>query len=194
MSLRSTNDILDRFTSGIIRRKASQLVGRAGFTKSDQEGLQQELYVRVLQSLPRFNPQYGHRNAFITTVVERHAANIVRNKRAAKRDPRRVTSLNVTVNIHGDDLSELSQMIEATKHGERLGRQVRSEEERSQLAMDLAELARSLPKQWQTFLHLRRTMSMSEAAREMGVPRTTLNGWMRRIRQRFEQAGMRDYL
>jgi hypothetical protein len=28
----------------------------------------------------------------------------------------------------------------------------------------------------------------------MGVPRTTLNAWMRRIRRQFEQAGMREYL
>jgi len=28
----------------------------------------------------------------------------------------------------------------------------------------------------------------------MGVPRTTLNDWMKRIRRRFESAGLRDYL
>ena len=28
----------------------------------------------------------------------------------------------------------------------------------------------------------------------LGVPRTTLNDWMRRIRRRFENAGMQDYL
>jgi hypothetical protein len=28
----------------------------------------------------------------------------------------------------------------------------------------------------------------------MKIPRTTLNEWMKRIRVRFEEAGLRDYL
>ena len=46
----------------------------------------------------------------------------------------------------------------------------------------------------QSFIELRKSRTMPEIAEEMGVPRTTLNDWMRRIRQRFEQAGLRNYL
>ena len=56
----------DRFTRGIIRRKIKQLIGRAGFTRQDAQDLEQDFYLRVLQSLSHFRPSQGHRNAFIT--------------------------------------------------------------------------------------------------------------------------------
>jgi hypothetical protein len=75
----------DRFIRGIIKRKVNQLIGRAGFTLQDRESLEQELFTRVLQSLPRFNPEVAHRNKFVTAVVERYVANMLRNKKAEKR-------------------------------------------------------------------------------------------------------------
>ena len=45
---------LTRFEHGIIRRKAGQLIGRAGFSTADRRGLEQELAARLIQAfLPR---------------------------------------------------------------------------------------------------------------------------------------------
>jgi RNA polymerase sigma-70 factor (ECF subfamily) len=184
----------DRFIRGIIRRKVKQLIGRAGFTMQDREDLEQELFARVLQSLPRFNPDQAHRNKFVTTVVERYVANILRNKQAEKRDHRRITSLNVMIEITDDGLTELVQTIGDRELDYRLGRQRRSEDELVQLALDLASVMATLPDDWRTFLERRKSQTMADIARELGVPRTTLNDWMRRIRKRFEKAGMQDYL
>lgn len=130
----------DRFTRGIIRRKVKQLIGRAGFTRQDHEDLEQDLFVRVLQSLPRFNPDVAHRNKFITTVVERYVANILRNKQAEKRDHRGVASLNVMIEITEEGPTELAQTIGEREMDARLGRDRRSEEELTQLALDLADV------------------------------------------------------
>jgi len=184
----------DRFTRGIIRRKVRQLIGRAGFTQQDREDLEQDLFVRVLQSLPRFNPDVAHRNKFITTVVERYVANILRNKRAEKRDHRGVVSLNVMIEITEEGPTELAQTIGDRELDVRFGRDCRSEEELTQLTIDLADVIATLPEYWQTLLELRKTRTMRQVADKLGVPRTTLNDWMRRIRQRFEKAGMKDYL
>ena len=188
------NEKFDRFTRGIIRRKVKQLIGRAGFTQQDREDLEQDLFVRVLQSLPRFNPDVAHRNKFITTVVERYVANILRNKRADKRDHRRICSLNVTIEVAEEGPAELADTIGDRELDARLGRQRCSDEEMSGLAMDLAEFIAGLPEDWQTLLELRKSRTMQQVADEMGVPRTTLNDWMRRIRQRCEDTGLRDYL
>ncbi|MCA9259623.1 MAG: sigma-70 family RNA polymerase sigma factor [Planctomycetales bacterium] len=184
----------DRFTRGIIRRKVNQLIGRAGFTQQDREDLEQDLFVRVLQSLPKFNPDQAHRNKFITTVVERYVANILRNKQAEKRDHRRISSLNVMIEITEEGPTELAQTIGNRELDARLGRHRRAEEELTQLAFDLADVMSTLPESWRKLLELRKSRTMQEVADEMGVPRTTLNDWMRRIRQRFEKAGMQDYL
>ncbi len=184
----------DRFTCGIIRRKVKQLIGRAGFTRQDVQDLEQDFYLKVLQSLSRFRPTQGHRNKFITAVVERYVANVLRNKQAEKRDHRRISSLNVTIELTDDGPVELAQTIGSRELDARLGRARRSDEELVQLAIDLAELTATLPETWQVLLQHRRSHSLAEVARMLGVPRTTLNEWMRHIRQRFEKADLRDYL
>ena len=184
----------DPFTRGIIRRKVKQLIGRAGFTSSDREDIEQELWLKLIKHLPAFDPKKGTRQAFVVTVVERYAANIFRNKRAEKRDHRRACSLNVTIEFTRDGPTELAQTISDRELDARLGRDRRSDEERADLAMDLDNVIATLPEDWQTLLELRKTQTISEVAREMGVPRTTLNGRILRIRQRFEDAGLREYL
>ena len=184
----------DRYIRGIIKRKVNQLIGRAGFTQQDKESLEQELFAKVLQSLPRFDSEIGHRNKFVTAVVERYVANVLRNKQAGKRDHRRVTSLNVMIEICDEGPTELSQTIGERELDARLFRERRSDEELSDLAMDLASIMETLPDLWQQLLQLRKSKTMPEIAAEMGVPRTTLNAWMKRIRARFEESGMQDYL
>lgn len=184
----------DSFIRDLIRRKARQLVGRAGFTKFDVEDIAQELYLKLVKHLGAFDPDQGHLHAFVTTVVERHVATMLRDKRAAKRDHRRISSLNVMVEITDEQPTELAQTVSRRELEARLGCHRRSQEEITQLAIDLADLIATLPEPWRRLLELRKSRSMAQAAREMGVPRTTLNDWMRFIRLRFEQAGMRDYL
>jgi transposase-like protein len=36
--------------------------------------------------------------------------------------------------------------------------------------------------------------SLAEAARQLGTPRSTLQGWVRQLRERFEQAELQHYL
>lgn len=185
---------LDRFTCGIIRRKINQLIGRAGFTRQDGDDLQQDLFLRVLQSLPSFNSNQGHRNKFITAVVERHVANILRNKQAEKRDHRRISSLNVMVSIGEDEATELAETIGQRELNARRGCHPRSDEELAQLAQDLAEVIATLPAELRELAERMKTQSVAEIARNMGVPRTTLHESVRQLRQRFEKTGLKDYV
>jgi RNA polymerase sigma-70 factor (ECF subfamily) len=184
----------NRFIRGIIGRKVAQLIGRAGFTRQDRKDLEQDLFARVIQSLPKFNPDRAHLNTFVTTVVERYVANVLRNQRAVKRDRRGTTSLNVMIEITDEGPTELVQTIGDRELDARLGRERRSEQELTELAMDLSSVIATLPIAWQALLELRKSKTMAEVAREMGLPRTTLLEWIRRIRQIFEKAGLGDYV
>ncbi len=66
----------DKFTRGIIRRKLIQISQRLGFSEQDLESLKQTMLTKVIKAMPSFNPDIAHRNVFITTVVERHAARL----------------------------------------------------------------------------------------------------------------------
>ena len=174
----------DRFIRGIIRRKIKQLIGRAGFTRDDCDDLEQEMLARVLQSLPQFDPNRAHRNRFVTTVVERYVANILRNKRAEKRDFRRICSIDHIATLDGKRSTEVMDHC----------RVVRDQEELTQLAIDVADLLAELPDHLRSLAERLKMNSISAIARETAVPRTTLYGQIHRLRQVFESKGLSEYL
>jgi RNA polymerase sigma-70 factor (ECF subfamily) len=184
----------DSFTRYLIRRKARQLVGRAGFTTQDLEDLEQELATRLIKFLRAFDPSKAHRNAFTTMVVNQQVASILRHRRAQRRHHNSTCSLNVTINVDGDGPVELCQAITQREYDARRGVSSRDDAELVELASDIASLTARLPPSWQTLLERRKTRTMQQVSREMGIPRSTLNDWKNRIRARFEQASMRDYL
>ncbi len=194
MSHNDNTPLLGRFEFGIIKKKVRQIVGRAGFTKQDRQDLEQELLARLVQSLKSFDPNQAHRKSFVTAVVERDVANILRDAKAEKRDHRRIGSLNVTIEVTEDGPTELADTIGNREYDARRCRHPRSAEELAQLASDLAEIVAALPDDLRDLAHRLKTQSISEAARDLGVPRTTLNHSVRRMRERFVQTGLREYV
>jgi len=127
-------------------------------------------------------------------VVERDVANILRDKKAEKRDHRRIGSLHVMIEVTDDGPTELAGTIGEREHNARRCRHPRSEDDLSQLASDLADVVAALPDELRDLAERLKTQSISEIAREVGIPRTTVNDTVRRLRQRFEHAGLREYL
>ncbi len=172
--------VLDKFTKGIIRRKTRQLVGRAGFTSQDREYLEQELILRLLQGLHLFDTEQAHRNVFVTTVIERAVAMILRERLAKKRDGGTVQSLDQARENAGDSTEPVDPR--------------RSHEEQIDLATDLAEALANLPDDLRDLAERLKHQSLSQAARDLGVPRSTLQRQVQRLRRCFEDAGLRIYL
>ena len=185
----------DRFIRSTIRRKIRQIIGSSSFDCQDSEDLEQEIYIRVAKSVEQFDEKVGHLYPFVCTLVQRHLSNLVRNKGRSKRGPSRIGSLSLMVNLPDGGSTELSQLIGEDDRNRRLGRESRlSEQDLTELRLDLAQEIAKLPEQWRHLLERRQTQSMSEIARDLNVPRTTLNDWMRHIRSRFEAVGLDKYL
>jgi len=186
--------MLDRQTAQIIHRCAAKLVGQAGIAQQDIESIRQDLTAHVLDKLAGYDPKLGHKNGFVSAVVQRRLISLLRSRQAEKRDHRRITSLNVKVAVEGETPTELGNMVSDRELDARLGRRRRSEQEIQSLASDMAKVIAELPPQWQRLLQLRVDHTMAEISKELGVPRTTLNSWMLQIRDVFQAAGLRDYL
>jgi len=172
--------VLDRFAQGIIRRKVQLLVSRAGFTKQDRQDLEQELVLRLLQSLEMFDPEQAHPNVFITTVIERAVAMILRKRRAKKRDGGVVCSLDQRQTKEGKSPEPIDPRP--------------SDQDTFDLASDLAEVLARLPDDLRALAERLKSQSLSQAARDLGVPRSTLQRQVQRLRRCFEDAGLRIYL
>jgi DNA-directed RNA polymerase specialized sigma24 family protein len=173
--------VLRGFARSIIRRKARFLVRCDGFTARDLPDVEQELRLRLLQSLPQYDPAQGHINVFITTVVERSVAMLVRERWAKKRNSTGIESLDA--GPAGNDTT--------TDVPDRPGA---GGPERFDLALDLDGVLTALPAELRDLALRLREQTVSQAARAMNVPRTTLLRQVERLRQCCEDAGLRIYL
>jgi len=186
---------IDEYAARVIRHKARQLVGTAGFTKSDREDLEQEMMLDVLQRLPKFDANKATHKTFVARIIERKISKLLRHQASEMRDYRR-ESYSLDERIDDGDGSTVArgETIAQEELDRRLGRRKRSDQEEWELAHDVAATLARLPEHLRRLCELLKTGSISEAAREMGVPRTTLNDHVKKLREIFEDAGLRDYL
>ena len=155
------------------------MVGHAGIKKQDRDDLVQELMLRLLQSLRLFDAAQADRKSFVTAVVERNAAKILRDRRAKKRDGGRIDWLDVLLEALDEEPTDLA--IDDRAAGQ------------ADLAIDVADLLARLPAGLRDLAERLKTQTLSQVAREMGVPRSTLQRRVARLRRHFEEAGLRNY-
>jgi RNA polymerase sigma-70 factor (ECF subfamily) len=173
--------LLRGFAHSLIRRKARAIADRGGFTAQDRYDIEQELRLRLKESLAQFDPAQAHINAFITTVVERAAISIMRERWARKRDWTGTQSLEVPTE-RGN--------VNALPDPRSGGRDAR----RRDIAIDLEDVLAALPEELRALALQLKERSVRQIAAELNVPRTTLYTLIRRLRHAFEKAGLRNYL
>jgi RNA polymerase sigma-70 factor (ECF subfamily) len=185
------NDI-DPFVRELVRRKARQIIGRAGLTAQDREDVEQELLLRAIRRLSGRDPQQAHAPAFIITVIKHLAANLLRD-RGARRPPCSTQSL-ATPLLTPEGPTDLAAAMGRRELEARLGVHGRSDAELAQLVADAADVLAGLPAELRELAERLKTQSVADIARDMGVPRMTLYQKVRLLRMRFERAGLKDYL
>jgi len=77
MVSQNSYDGIDKYAADLIRHKARQLVGKAGFTEDDRPDLEQELMIDLLQRMRHFNPAKAKKTTFMARIVERHISTIL---------------------------------------------------------------------------------------------------------------------
>jgi RNA polymerase sigma-70 factor (ECF subfamily) len=172
--------LLDPYVTNLIRRKARLLVGRLGFTHSDRDDIEQELRCGLLQRSRSYDPARMAWHAFVRMVVARLLANLLRDRMAVKRDPRRVWSLDA---------------LWGRNPGQPTGKACSRGGEPDPLALDLAAVLDALPEAERDLARrLLRSQSIADVARDLGRPRTTVADAVRRLREHFAHAGLGDDL
>jgi RNA polymerase sigma factor (sigma-70 family) len=175
--VRDNSIAVSPLTCGLVRRKARRLARRAVFADMEVADLEQELMVRLLAALDRFNSNEGRLDAYVTGVLSRLVAFLIRQRSAKKRYPVGQRSLDATVEASLNDFP----------HDE-------SAEELINLNIDLAEVLELLAPDQRDLAERLRTQSLAEIARDMKVPRSSLQRRVERIRRRFEDRGLAIYL
>ncbi len=174
----------DPVIASLIRSKAARLRGLARLNDQDLEDLEQDCRVELLRKLKRFDPDRGKPDAFVARVLRNFLANYLRNRSAGRRDPRRVTSLG------GPERA--ARVSEGAM--DRCGRHARPRPDEAELRHDVQTVIADLPPELLDLALRLMRQSVTATARESGVPRTTLQSRVRKLRAVFERHELREYL
>jgi len=186
---------IDDYTERIICSKAKQLVGVAGFTDSDRADIEQELTIVLLKRLPKFDAKKAQRRTFIVRLIDRKVVDLIRHRKAEKRDPmREECSLNERLSNGMGGTVAVVDTLSKTDLLRRSQKEVVSENDLTCMKLDLATVIASLPPELRDLCERLKTCTVAEISRQTGVPPSTLRSRIKRIRQRFQNAGLEDYL
>jgi len=167
------NNGFNSYIKRLVEYKAQGLVGKAGYMRGDVEDIKQEMFLDLLKRMRKFDPAKASLSTFADRVVSRKACDLLRHRQADMRDWRREAfSLDEEVESE-EGVTLRHDVIGRDEAGCRKGGHYRHGEEVPSVKMDVAEALAGLPSELRRAAELLMRMSVSEAAREMGIPRGT---------------------
>lgn len=187
-------ELFDDRALKLIRERVKRLIGRHGFTASDRDDLEQDMALHLLECLRRQQQPIDAPEGFFRKVIADYAVTLVRRRKAEKRDHHRLSSLHDKVLDEDGEYVERARVIPEDHVQTRLHTASRSRLDEVELVDDVAAVLAKLPPDLRDLCERLKHHSITEVARQLGVPRTTLHDAIRRLRQHFEEAGLRDYL
>jgi RNA polymerase sigma-70 factor (ECF subfamily) len=187
---------LDDYVIQLIKYKARQLVGRAGFSKDDREDIEQDLTLDLLRRLSKFDPSRATFHTFVARVVEHGVATLIERRQAAIRDHRRCTcSLNDLVDDGQGGQVERGDLFSQDDYLRIQGRSPAPMEDRVALRVDRDKLLATLPPELRDLcLRFEAGQTITDISRDTGTPRGTLYERMKKLKALAEDDGLRAYL
>ncbi len=182
--------VLTAYAKSLIRFKAKQLSRKPGFTKTDQEDLEQELTAQLLARAHLFDPTRASANTFADRVIKSAIAMMLRDRRRQKRAAGfAAQSLERTFVAQDHGITSLRDALGFADLGRRLGKGD-EETRRSELVVAVNQVLESLPPDLQNICRRLISGSLAEVARELEMSRHRLRHAIERIRKHFETAGL----
>jgi DNA-directed RNA polymerase specialized sigma24 family protein len=178
---------LDRETWRRIRRKAKQLVGKAGLRQADREDIEQELALQVWRGLQNFQPGTGRPGAFVAMILERAANSLLRLRNSSKRGGR---------HVHQPLVSECEAPEESLHSAEAscaLCSTDASHEAIFALTHDVNVVLGQLPPSLQRLAEELKHHTVAEVARGAGLSRSTIYARIAQLRAAFAAADLKNF-
>lgn len=183
---------LDQFALDVIRNKVQRVCRRSGALRSEAEDLEQELFLKLRAAVPDADHRKGSVHGLIVRTVDNFLKNFLRDRFAQKRDPRRTVSLQDRTAPVYQHPAERDAHRGKRSAEDQFGRT--KTRDQWDLRIDLHTLLEALSENNRDIAERLQFVSKKESAEQLGMPRTTFNDQVRKLRRPFEDAGLQDYL
>ena len=184
-------DVCTEYARTLIRVKARQIVRRPGFSSSDTDDVEQDLFLHLLNQIQQFDPSRGSLNTFIARVVDSAVAMLVRERGRNKRAPATgvIQSLEVMVDQTDGPPAPLGATLSQDDAQLRTGVDAKSHIDLFELADDIAHLMDALPPEQQAVCRARMDRNRKETERDLDLSRRNYDAAIEQIREHFAQGG-----
>ena len=183
----------DGHTERLIQFKARQLSRRSDFTPSDEDDLQQELWVYLLARIHHFDPERGSLRTFVSQVVNSAVATILRNRQRQKRTMgQAVQSLDSTTLETGGEMLTAAQAVSPDDLQRRVGSNPR---DRAELDEDIEAVHVALARMPEPARRVAGQLMSGEdvsVTRECGLSRRQASLAKQAIQEALEQTGFEE--
>ncbi len=187
------DDVVNKYAQTLIRVKAKQVVRQPGFSRSDQEDIEQDLLVHLLSQAEHFDPERGSINTFVARVVDTGVAMLVRDRNRLKRRPEEgiaVESLEKKVDQAGGAPAPLWALVSSDDLQRRTGTRKLTDTELYDLAEGVAHVTETMPPELQQVCQSLLTRNRTETERALKLTRRRFDALVAQIRQHCAEAGL----
>ena len=195
LTARITPDATDCMGGGwsttVFPRRLCQELART--STSDVEDIHQDLGLEIWRRAPSYNPDRGPFEAYASVVARSRAKNLRAARHAGIRDWRRTTFFCNELSALESSKLKVDQVSDDV-YRSRLGSQPHPACDRRDLAIDLRRALSKLPRRLRSVAETLAVHTKADAARKLGIARSTLYLLIKEIRQRFEADGLDAYL
>jgi len=184
--------VLSHYSIHLIRNLAISMTRTKGFSISDQEDIEQELVIRLMARLPKYDPSKASLETFIQHVLVNLASNMIRDRRALKNGVDVTVNLEDPVSSPGEEPCRLLDVLDPDESGLLGGVAPRTEEEQIQVRIDTEKLISVLPPELQEICYMLQDTSVAEIAIALGRHRTTIHKRIGNARDYLEENHITD--
>jgi RNA polymerase sigma-70 factor (ECF subfamily) len=173
--------LTDPLTTTLIDRKVASLHRTWGLSQTDADDVRQEIYLDLLERLPKHNPTKAPIALFVSACIHRKIYNLVRGMLAQRRSPVRdsVDRMDEAMTTTGTPVD-----TSAAEHAGDRERVLRD------LRLDLAAATRDLTDEERDLLQDLMSESVSDIARRTGRTRKMVYRVFRSLRQKLADGGL----
>lgn len=186
--------IADPFTRKVIHRRVIQLLRLAEFASDSEDDLTQEFLIRLTDAMKVHCESVGHRNPYIVSVVDRHSATLLEHRRALVRYS--ADGVSLSQNVSEAEIGPVSFVDTLSQRDQERRLQIReiTSRDRVDLTSDMPAVIKKLSAADQQLLQLLRDQNVTDAAKTLGVPRSTLVSRVENIAAILKAEGIHEYL